>query len=234
MNIKKFITSEKMIEAGEDSITMDTLLKENDRYDIKNPLHAVAEDMHCQFVEASESARFRYVPTVEDLVSILGYREPYEIKSCSDTSPEITISLCYTQDNPYPDLVIEEPCCTVTCRYLVQDIPSDRVGYLAVENFLNPFRYIPSMQRFYHEPYATQEEADAALEEMKLHEKYDSVKEMHVIDLGEAADNVWYSSNSERLGNPFLLEHPLANEMPANCRDAVTLTEDGPEFGPLA
>lgn len=101
---------------------------------------------------------------------------------------------------------------TYHTTYIEQEIPDDKVGYIAVENFLAPYKGVDCIQRFYHEPYTSLEEAQQALEDMRLHTREESkccgesVKELHIVNVDTIKEQNWYKINISEIGKPFSLD----------------------------
>ena len=81
----------------------------------------------------------------------------------------------------------------------LEHVKDEDVRYVAVENFLCPSKYIPSVQRFYHEPFRDYAAFKAYFDNMELHhiQYCSSVKEMLIIDVSECQDSEWYQENME-------------------------------------
>ena len=111
--------------------------------------------------------------------------------------------------------------------YAIDEIPNERVGYIAVENFLAPVKGCPTVQRFYHEPYRTLEEAQKALDEMVMHSEENhsglgSIKELHIVDIDKIKDSQWYKNNVASFGKPFTI---FAQEADPSKEDADEISE---------
>ena len=134
-----------------------------------------------------------------------------------------------------------------TCSddFIKEQIPDDKVGYIAVENFTAPMKGCPSVCRFYHEPYTDLAEAERALEEMQLHEgisAYGSQKELFVVNMDEIKDNEWYKNNVAAFGKEFKLFFDMTPEdkraelasLEKDLIDDLNSIQDGSDQSPMS
>lgn len=186
-------------------------LKENNQYDIKNEDLAIATHLFDLMSGLKESTSqhgkiisevklcLQQFTSVEAVLKAIQNNEKISLYSPKDEDGYCCIDFFY---NPEPKTVSYSFAygqVSYNGRYLSVDIPDEDVVYIVTENFLAPTKGIPSVSRFYHEPYNIQEEAEKALQEIKLHDNYRSKKELIILNKNNLLDNEWFALNMKAI-----------------------------------
>jgi hypothetical protein len=93
----------------------------------------------------------------------------------------------------------------VEYAYTIQCFEKKDLCYFAYENFLCPRKGVPTCQRLYTPLRASLDEAEEDFANLKLHDKYRSVKELEIVPRG-SIDHEWLRDNL-RIAD-ILKQHP--------------------------
>ncbi len=202
--------------------------KHGNPYNITNPIRTIAErvyDMFAQFVETclgnntSSDYKITFEMSVEDIVEKMEKREKISIYDCIP-NPEYEDDYENWMIFDSDKLSMETYYCGGQVSYdgyfTIADIPDEKVRYIVCENFLAPNKGVPSVQRFYHEPFTDYYEMLSYYCNMPMHGKEDnycgihskSVKEIIIINVDSTIDDDWFNSNMQAI--ELSKDHPDA------------------------
>lgn len=225
-----------------DSCTTNKQIKQDGSYDIKDPDAAKAEfllaDINGMYESTaregdSQCIKLENIPDYDRLLQAVKNKEDILLTSlkkeyeCNGEKCEYS-DLEWRYEGASGRITKEFAAGQISYHghFMEMDIPKENVAYLAVENFLAPRKGVPSVQRFYHEPYSDAKEAEEALDRMQLHEGYRSVKELYVIDTEKEKETNWYKCNAAEIGKPFKL-YPSLENLPEADRPAEGERSEG-------
>lgn len=156
-------------------------LKEEGSYFVKHPLQVIADD-----IVANLDRIGGYTTHVSEIVDALATFTKMKFTSCEDEKPDAVLE-SLNRDDPdgytpcydtYSLWFIDQY--SVEYVYTVQWAQKDELCYFAYENFLCPHKGMPTCQRLYTPLRASLAEAEEDFENLKLHDKYRSVKELGI------------------------------------------------------
>jgi len=187
-----------------DMATIATQLEQNGKYEIDNPIDAIAQDIFDnikQYIEPLTLERVKEAILKKDKVTL------------SVTVPErIEVDDHHYEVNPYEiDILSINPRkiryqlafsggYTAESTYYVDEIEKDRVSYLVSEHIVSPRKGCDLLERIYHELFDSEVEATAYLEEQKRHYKNPSYHgangyKLMVVDGVKMKKDSWYEKN---------------------------------------
>lgn len=185
---------------AENPIEYHKFLQENGSYLIQNPIEIIAKE-----IEKISNGVFKGDLKYKEILKAIQNHDKIQLRSDSG-------SFVHVYYRPYEggeDIIVSHFSANYDdvsgdCKdtFVIQEVDSENVMYFATENFLNPQKYCASISRFYHEPFATKEEAEAYIKKMKLH--YDggeSCRELLVLDISQMKDKPWFIDNMFCLQN---------------------------------
>lgn len=154
---------------------------------------------------------------VDDIIEEIPYLDPLEVYAAVIKNQSYNFPLLYLSNDKvvYPEEQ-EDGCwdsygeikgqsfneyfcqgqVSYQTNYEISDIPEDQICYIVEEHFHAPTKGVPLVERFYHEPFRTLEEAEDCLEKSKKHSSESDIS-IHVYNLQEIGSTDWFQANME-------------------------------------
>ncbi len=173
-------------------------LKENSSFEISDPVDAIVNCILNEFMDFSD-AMFKNAD-VDKIATTEAIREAIEKREGNLILFEATCKsdvigpyrLAYTLDAKNLHVSRDSYYC---CEYYftIQEIEDVNVRYCVIESFLSPCEGCEAIDRLYNYPVKTEEEAEALLNNLKLHEDESSVKTILIDDVDNLIKSGWYA-----------------------------------------
>lgn len=183
-------------------------LKEKGSYFIQHPLQVIADDI----VAVLDNIGGYETANASKIYNALTTLTKTKYVSCEKENPDAILEPLGKEDpadayKPSYDgyLLWFLDSFEVEYTYTIQCFEKKDLCYFAYENFLCPRKGVPTCQRLYTPLRASLAEAEEDFANLKLHDKYRSVKELEIVDKYEV-DEEWVEKNL-RIAN-ILKEHP--------------------------
>lgn len=143
----------------------------------------------------------------EDIVTLFPYVNHEELEKAIETKTTIEFDTTggketfLSFDGETKKLQIEYMMGQIcyTSQYFIEEIEENDIGYLVGEHFYAPTKGVPLVERIYHVPFTSLDEAKRYFEEMKLHSDFDSNKEILVISIKKVKETIWLKENIEAI-----------------------------------
>lgn len=194
-----------------DSCTTSEFLKENDSYNITNENLVIANHLFELILNLEESTLnpntnekeivtkldLEKYTSVDVILQSIEKNEDIYLKSKIEKDSYNSIEFKYNSKTKEVSYSFAFGQISYEGKYIIKDISDEDATYIVTENFLAPRKGVPSVVRFYEYPYNTKEQAEKALENLKLHDNYRSVKELIIVNKNEIENNDWYKINTE-------------------------------------
>lgn len=183
-------------------------LKEKGSYFIQHPLQVIADDI----VAVLDNIGGYETANASKIYNALTTLTKTKYTSCEKENPDAILEPLGKEDpadayKPSYDgyLLWFLDSFEVEYTYTIQCFEKKDLCYFTYENFLCPRKGVPTCQRLYTPLRASLAEAEEDFANLKLHDKYRSVKELEIVDKYEV-DEEWVEKNL-RIAN-ILKEHP--------------------------
>lgn len=187
-----------------DMATIATQLKQNKKYEIDNPIDAIAQDIFDNIKQYNDTLTLGHVKdavlkrdkvklpvTVPERIEVDDHHyevNPYEIDILSINPRKIHYQLVFSSGY------------TAESTYYVDEIEKNRVSYLVSEHIVGPRKGCDLLKRMYHELFDSEVEATAYLEEQESRYKNPSHHsangyKLMVVDGIKMKKDSWYEKN---------------------------------------
>lgn len=166
-----------------DATETHSFLTENDNYEITDTVRAIANDVYARLTamtltdtDTGETTALNNIPTIDEIYKNIQEKRAFKLSDADDGD----LSASWNPDKN--ELCQEWQAFSGCVIYVVDEIESENIAYDVVENFLAYRKGVPSIMRGYYDLFTDLAAAKNALDAMKLHDKFQSCKELLVVD----------------------------------------------------
>lgn len=169
-----------------DSVELHSYLTENGNYEITNVTLAIANHIHATLTEMkctdaeddNKTITLVNIPTVDEIYENIQKKRAFKVTGDDSTA----INAAWNPEKNKLNYGYWDDTVSYSVYYVVDEIESENVAYDVIENFLAYRKGVPSIMRCYYDLFTDLTAAKNALDAMKLHDKFQSCKELLVVD----------------------------------------------------
>lgn len=198
-----------------DTKTWSKFLTENNRFELTNPMKAIAkhvykelQDMYTSCTQNGKTTKtvLNNIPSLDEIAKHIAEKESFSVTSKDGyeleaywNPEENQLTMDYFAGQVSYDIAYE-----------IMEIESDNLIYIAAQNFLCPMKGVPSVTRFYTKPFDNLADAQKECERIQASIDSDNVRaELILADKTVMCNTEWYKSNNHVI--ELLKAHPELN-----------------------